>query len=59
MTIKDLYVFARDDVRIMLKDGFFKIVYVGSFENVPYKYINCNICDYYIKDNKLVIEFYD
>ena len=59
MTVKDLFVFARNDVRIMLKDGFFNIVYVGSFENVPYRFIDCNISDYYVKDNKLVIEIYD
>lgn len=59
MTVKDLYVFAREDVRVVLKDGFFNIVYVGSFKNVPYKYIYCNVSDYYIKDNKLVIGIYD
>lgn len=59
MTVKDLFVFARSDVRIKLYDGFMRLVYAGSFENVPYKYIHCNICDYYIRDNKLVIEIYD
>lgn len=59
MTVKDLFVFARNDVRIVLKDGFFNTVYVGSFENVPYRFIHCNICDFFIKDNKLVIEIYD
>ena len=59
MTVKDLFVFARYDVRIKLYDGFMRLVYAGSFENVPYRFIHCNICDYYIKDNKLVIEIYD
>lgn len=59
MTVKDLFVFARHDVRIVLEDGFYHTVFAGKFENVPYRFINCNICDYYIKDNKLVIEIYD
>lgn len=60
MTVKDLYVYARSYVRIKLYDDLSMILlYTGSFENVPYKYIHCNICDYYVKDNKLVIKIYD
>lgn len=59
MTVKDLFVFARHDVRIVLEDGYYHTVFAGKFENVPYRFIHCNVCDYYVKDNKLVIEIYD